>query len=54
MCATIFWDAHESFMHPIFILKNGCDTLAGLFQRLTIIALAIHSDELTGHCKSIA
>jgi hypothetical protein len=26
MCAIISWDAHESFMHPIFVLKNGCDT----------------------------
>jgi hypothetical protein len=25
MCATISWGAHESFMHPIFVLKNGCD-----------------------------
>jgi hypothetical protein len=27
MCATVSWGAHESFMHPIFILKNGCDML---------------------------
>jgi hypothetical protein len=27
MCATVSWGAHESFMHPIFVLKNGCDTL---------------------------
>jgi hypothetical protein len=20
------WGAHEYFMHPIFVLKNGCDT----------------------------
>jgi hypothetical protein len=26
MCATVSWGAHESFMHPIFVLKNGCDT----------------------------
>jgi hypothetical protein len=26
MCAIISWGAHESFMHPIFVLKNGCDT----------------------------
>jgi hypothetical protein len=25
MCATDSWGAHESFMHPIFVLKNGCD-----------------------------
>jgi hypothetical protein len=25
MCATVSWGAHESFMHPIFVLKNGCD-----------------------------
>jgi hypothetical protein len=23
VCATISWSAHESFMHPIFILKMG-------------------------------
>jgi hypothetical protein len=22
------WGAHEYFMHPIFVLKNGCDTFA--------------------------
>jgi hypothetical protein len=27
MCATDSWGAHESFMHPIFVLKNGCDNL---------------------------
>jgi hypothetical protein len=27
MCATVSWGAHESFMHPIFVLKNGCDNL---------------------------
>jgi hypothetical protein len=26
MCATVSWGAHESFMYPIFVLKNGCDT----------------------------
>jgi hypothetical protein len=26
MCATDSWGTHESFMHPIFVLKNGCDT----------------------------
>jgi hypothetical protein len=25
MCVIIFWGAHESFMYPIFVLKNGCD-----------------------------
>jgi hypothetical protein len=25
MCATASWGAHESFMHHIFVLKNGCD-----------------------------
>jgi hypothetical protein len=25
MCATVSWGAHESFIHPIFVLKNGCD-----------------------------
>jgi hypothetical protein len=27
MCATVSWGAHESFIHPIFVLKNGCDTI---------------------------
>jgi hypothetical protein len=27
MCAIGSWGAHESFMHPIFVLKNGCDIL---------------------------
>jgi hypothetical protein len=27
MCATVSWGAHESFMHPIFVLKNGCDSV---------------------------
>jgi hypothetical protein len=27
MCATVSWGAHESFMHPIFVLKNGCDKI---------------------------
>jgi hypothetical protein len=27
MCATVSWGAHESFMHPIFVLKNGCDMI---------------------------
>jgi hypothetical protein len=26
MCVTVSWGAHESFMYPIFVLKNGCDT----------------------------
>jgi hypothetical protein len=26
MCATVSWGAHESFMHPIFVRKNGCDS----------------------------
>jgi hypothetical protein len=26
MCATVSWGAHESFIHPIFVLKNGCDS----------------------------
>jgi hypothetical protein len=26
MCATVSWGAHESFMHPIFVLKIGCDS----------------------------
>jgi hypothetical protein len=25
VCATISWGTHKSFMHPIFVLKNGCD-----------------------------
>jgi hypothetical protein len=25
MCAIMTWGAHEYFMHPIFVLKNGCD-----------------------------
>jgi hypothetical protein len=25
MCAIMSWGAHEYFMHPIFVLKNGCD-----------------------------
>jgi hypothetical protein len=25
MCAIMTWDAHKYFMHPIFVLKNGCD-----------------------------
>jgi hypothetical protein len=29
MCATVPWGAHESFMHPIFVLKNGCDGPGG-------------------------
>jgi hypothetical protein len=34
MCATDSWGAHESFMHPIFVLKIGCDIgrRAGLVQ----------------------
>jgi hypothetical protein len=27
MCAIISWGTHESFMHPIFVLKNRCDTM---------------------------
>jgi hypothetical protein len=34
MCATVSWGAHESFMHPIFILKNGCD-MRWLFCKTT-------------------
>jgi hypothetical protein len=26
MCAIMTWGAHEYFMHPIFVLKNGCDS----------------------------
>jgi hypothetical protein len=26
MCAIMTWGAYEYFMHPIFVLKNGCDT----------------------------
>jgi hypothetical protein len=31
MCATVSWGAHESFIHPIFVLKNGCDKMVLLF-----------------------
>jgi hypothetical protein len=35
MCVTVSWGAHESFMHPIFVLKNGCDNfLGGLWWQL--------------------
>jgi hypothetical protein len=27
VCVTDSWGAHEFFMHPIFVLKNGCDKL---------------------------
>jgi hypothetical protein len=27
VCVIISWGAYESFMHPIFVLKNGCDTI---------------------------
>jgi hypothetical protein len=33
MCATVSWGAHESFMHPIFVLKNGCDRHRGRSSR---------------------
>jgi hypothetical protein len=26
MCTIMSWDAHEYVMHPIFVLKNGCDS----------------------------
>jgi hypothetical protein len=26
MCAIMSWGAHEYVMHPIFVLKNGCDS----------------------------
>jgi hypothetical protein len=26
MCAIMTWGTHEYFMHPIFVLKNGCDS----------------------------
>jgi hypothetical protein len=26
MCVIVSWGAHESFMHPIFVLKNRCDS----------------------------
>jgi hypothetical protein len=25
MCAIMSWGAQEYFMHPFFVLKNGCD-----------------------------
>jgi hypothetical protein len=36
MCATGSWGAHESFIHPIFVLKNGCDNYAEVptFEKL--------------------
>jgi hypothetical protein len=30
MCAIDSWGAHESFKHPIFILKNRCDKTLSL------------------------
>jgi hypothetical protein len=26
VCAIISWGAHESFIHSIFVLRNGCET----------------------------
>jgi hypothetical protein len=43
MCATDSWGAHESFMHPIFVLKNGCDTWLEL--KLKVFGLECWSSE---------
>jgi hypothetical protein len=29
MCVIVSWGAHESFMHPYFFLKNGCEKIQG-------------------------
>jgi hypothetical protein len=35
MCAIMSWGAHEYFMHPIFVLKNGCDKATPQFPICT-------------------
>jgi hypothetical protein len=43
MCATVSWGAHESFMHPIFVLKNGCDKVLHQFgESRAILVDQIH------------
>jgi hypothetical protein len=35
------WGAHESFMHPIFVLKNGCDKTYAPVARLEAIRVLL-------------
>jgi hypothetical protein len=42
MCAIMTWGTHEYFMHPIFVLKNGCDNYEIYFHNKLIRS---HEDE---------
>jgi hypothetical protein len=42
MCATVSWGAHESFIHPIFVLKNGCDSRMVLHFSLKSTTLSLY------------
>jgi hypothetical protein len=47
MCATDSWGAHESFMHPIFVLKNGCDIKVGRHLTRQKIEFYVGSNQLS-------
>jgi hypothetical protein len=55
MCATVSWGAHESFMHPIFVLKNGCDNIMfvslaqHLMKHMTLTPTTKLMKSLSGH-----
>jgi hypothetical protein len=50
MCATVSWGAHESFIHPIFVLKNGCDRHQLVRDVVTFGAGAIIFKSATESC----
>jgi hypothetical protein len=41
MCAIMSWGAHEYFMHPIFVLKNGCDIAFEIEGRKYLVTLVV-------------
>jgi hypothetical protein len=51
MCAIMTWGAHKYFMHPIFVLKNGCDMLSSISMSIGTQKM-IDSYTLT-NCKCV-
>jgi hypothetical protein len=39
MCAIMSWGAHEYFMHPTFVLKNGCDSVESFGRSIMVSRL---------------
>jgi hypothetical protein len=53
MCAIMSWGTHEYFMHPIFVLKNGCDIFPSVIVRKLPRQISDHNPLIlsSGYCK---